>query len=355
MPKKLRVEGPSTPEEVVAARKQASTPREYERLLAIEMAEQGRFRIEDIAYALGRGHATIERWLRTFREGGLAALTKRRQKTRNPALKADDVQALENGLREGQFKRAKEIRKWLKDERGIEMSRWGVYYWLGKVKARHKVPRRVHEKQDPDQRQAFRDEIGNKLEALDLPSDKRVRIWVEDEHRYGLISTLRRCWTLHGHRVRVPVHQKYEWGYVYGAADLVSGDAQFLYLPTVSLAMSEAFIEQLVATDPDALHVLLWDQAGFHPKAKLHPLPDSVRIIEFPAYCPELNPMETLWDMVKCAVSNEVWETLTAIEAAITEELRPFWESVERVWQLLGDNWLTRAVATFLKQREALI
>ena len=64
--------------------------------------------------------------------------------------------------------------------------------------------------------------------------------------------------------------------------------------------------------------------------------------------------METPWDMVKCAVSNEVWETLTAIEAAITEELRPFWESLQRVWQLLGDNWLTQAVDAFLKQREAL-
>lgn len=355
MPKKLRVEGPSTPEEVVAARKKTNNPGEYERLLAIQMAQQGRFRIKDIAHALARGHATIERWLRIFREGGLTALTKHRNKTRNPAVKADDIEALEKGLREGKFKRAKEIRKWLQEERGIQMSLWSVYYWLGKVKARHKVPRRVHEKQDPDQRQAFPDEIESKLEALDIPSGQRVRIWVEDEHRYGLISTLRRCWTLHGHRVTVPVHLKYEWGYVYGAADLVSGDVQFLYLPTVSLAMSEAFIEQLVATEPDAIHILLWDQAGFHPKVELHTLPNQVRIIEFPAYCPELNPMETLWDMVKCAVSNEVWETLTAIETAITEELRPFWESVQRVRRLLGDNWLTQAVDAFLKQREALI
>ena len=52
-----------------------------------------------------------------------------------------------------------------------------------------------------------------------------MHIWVEDEHRYGLISTLRRCWTLQGQRVTVPVHLKYEWGYVHGGADLVIGDA----------------------------------------------------------------------------------------------------------------------------------
>ena len=69
----------------------------------------------------------------------------------------------------------------------------------------------------------------------------------------------------------------------------------------------------------------------------------------------DLNPIETLWDMVKDAVSNTVWETLTAIEAAIAEELRPFWESAARVRHLLGDNWLTHGVASFLKARETLI
>ena len=187
---------------------------------------------------------------------------------------------------------------------------------------------------------------------LDIPPGKRVHLWVEDEHRYGLISTVRRCWTLRGHRGHAPVHQKYEWGYVYGATDLVSGQAQFLYLLTVSLDMTALFLKQLVDTDPEAIHVLLWDRAGFHPKVDLHALPVPVRLVEFPAYSPELNPIEKLWDMVKDAVSNEVWETLSDIESAISHELRPFWESVSRVREFLGDNWLTQAVSSFLQGRE---
>lgn len=354
MPKRLKVEGPSSAEEVATARKQAKDSRQVERLLAIQMAQQGDFRIKDIAKALRRGHATIERWLHAFRKGGIEALLKRRTKTRDPSLKQEDVKALEDILRKGQYKRAKEINKWLK-ERNINISLTGVYYWLNKIKATHKVPRPKHKKQDPKRHQKFREEIVDKLEALDIPKHKKVRIWVQDEHRYGLISTLRRCWTLRGHRVTVPVHQKYEWGYVYGAADLVTGETQFLFLPSVSLEMTHIFLNQLVVTDPDAIHVLLWDRAGFHPKMDQHVLPECIRLIEFPAYSPELNPMERLWDMVKDAVSNEVWETLIAIESAIIAELRPFWESVSRVFQFLGDNWLTQGVATFLKQREVLI
>lgn len=63
MPKKLTVEGPAAPEEVAAARKRSTNPLEIERLFAVQMAQRGGFRITDIALALGRGHATIERWL----------------------------------------------------------------------------------------------------------------------------------------------------------------------------------------------------------------------------------------------------------------------------------------------------
>ena len=175
------------------------------------------------------------------------------------------------------------------------------------------------------------------------------------EHRYGLISDIRRCWTLYGHRVVVPYHAKYQWGYVYGATELVTGAATKAFLPMVSLLATHRFVEQMVATDPQAMHIILWDKAGFHPKQDCHPLPEQVRLIELPAYCPELNPIEKIWDGVKGAVSNTVWETLEAIEAKITDELRPFWESTKRVRVLLGDNWLTRGVAQFLAQKESLI
>jgi len=31
--------------------------------------------------------------------------------------------------------------------------------------------------------------------ALDIPPSKKVYVWVQEEHRYGLISHVRRCWT----------------------------------------------------------------------------------------------------------------------------------------------------------------
>lgn len=171
------------------------------------------------------------------------------------------------------------------------------------------------------------------------------------EHRYGLISVLRRCWTIKGYRVTVPRQMKCEWGYVYGAADIVTGNAEFLHTPSVSTQWTQAFLEQLIATDPEGIHIIIWDRAGYHPKVLTDEMAESLRFLPLPAYSPELNPIEPLWDQVKRHAANDIWETLDGIESSINEALEPFWEQVTRVWSLLGNTWLTRGVIIFLQHR----
>ena len=66
--------------------------------------------------------------------------------------------------------------------------------------------------------------------------------WVEDEHRYGLISTIRRCWTLRGHRVKVPFQMKYKWSYVYGAFEIHTGKGTVDVYPDRFIGMQPAFL-----------------------------------------------------------------------------------------------------------------
>ncbi len=355
MGKTLKVEGPATPEEVEAAYQASTEKHDRERLQAIRLGQQGTWTLEGIAQVLDRGRATIGRWVKAYREGGLKGLLQREHGGREARVGESDREALREGLRAGRWKSAREVQRWLQQERGIDLKRGGVSYWLEKIRASWKVPRKNHIKKNDTATEQFKQEFGGHLDTVEVPEGRRVRVWVEDEHRYGLISLLRRCWTLRGWRPKAPYQTKYQWGYVYGAAEVVTGDAEFLYTPTVSLAWSQVFLEQLVATDPEAIHIVLWDRAGFHPVAGDPNLPEAVRVIPFPAYSPELNPMEPLWDQIKARVANETWATLEAIEAAITEVLAPLWERVERVRSLLGDTWLTRGVAAFVAGRKSLI
>jgi len=141
---------------------------------------------------------------------------------------------------------------------------------------------------------------------------------------------------------------------VYGAAEIVTGEAEFLYTPTVSLEWTEAFLKQLVATKPGAIHVVIWDGAGFHHNEDKHEVPDSVCLLPLPAYSPELNPIEHLWNQVKLFIANQEWETVEKLRDAITEFLKPFWEDKERVMSLLGDTWLTQGVKEFIEDRKTV-
>ena len=71
----------------------------------------------------------------------------------------------------------------------------------------------------------------------------------------------------------------------------------------------------------------------------------------FPAYSPDLNPIEPLWNVVKQDIANELWRRLDDIEIGITKALKPYWENIKQVWSLLGNTWLTRGVIVFLQRR----
>lgn len=316
--------------------------KDKQRLLVIRLGFQGGHTQAQAAKIAGVCRATVGKYAKAYRDGGIAGLLKRDYHGGRPAQvpPAAREQWAER-LKKGGFKRAKEMRRWLAAEHKVNMSLDGVYYWLKKLGGVWKVPRRTHAKKDERQAQEFKETLAQKLLALGLPRGAKVRLWVADEHRYGLISVIRRCWGLKGERVKAPYQAKYEWGYLCTALEVDGAhDAQFFQTTTVCLELSRCFLEQIAASDPEAEHVVIWDGAGFHQKAGDACLPARVHLVALPPYSPELNPVEKIGDIVKDRIGNAVWETMAAIEAAVADEIRELWESPPRVRDMIGENWL---------------
>tara|TARA_R110000737_G_scaffold285784_1_gene292328 strand:- start:32 stop:355 length:324 start_codon:yes stop_codon:yes gene_type:complete len=60
---------------------------------------------------------------------------------------------------------------------------------------------------------------------------------------------------------------------------------------------------------PGAHAVLLMDQAGWHMTAALT-IPENISIIPLPAKCPELNPVENIWQFLRDNwLSNRIFES----------------------------------------------
>lgn len=62
--------------------------------------------------------------------------------------------------------------------------------------------------------------------------------------------------------------------------------------------MREKFLEIFSENDPDGLHIIQVDNAGYHQSLNLT-IPDNIILIFQPSYCPEVNPIERLWLAIK--------------------------------------------------------
>ena len=319
----------------------ATDPRDKERLQVVLWATRGQHTLADLAQLVGRARSTIQVWLDDFTKGGLPQLLERGAAPGKPSpVAAAQVQAqLHAGLKTGRWRTARQVATWLKEAHGIERATKSLYYWLGKVGGALRVPRPCHIKQNPAAAAAFRAELEQRLEALHLPKDRAVKIWVADESRFGLHTQSRRCWALRGQRVVLAQEQRYQWEYVYGAMEVVEGLAQFRFLPSVSLELSRGFLQQIAASDVEAEHVVIWDQAGFHPRPGDAQVPARIHLLPLPPYSPELNPVEGLWDQTQDVTCNRHFASLDHLEEALTQALRPFWETPAQVLSLVH-HWL---------------
>ena len=126
-----------------------------------------------------------------------------------------------------------------------------------------------------------------------------VEIWFQDEARICQKNKITRRWARRGTRPSAPKDQRTKSAYIFGAICPEQGKGAGLVLPfcnteTMSLHLTE--ISLMVA--PGAHAVVLMDQAGWHTTDKLE-VPSNISIIALPAKCPELNPVENIWQFMR--------------------------------------------------------
>lgn len=316
--------------------------KDKEKAQALLLATEGIYSYEMLAGIVRRSRATVVNWFRDFVEGGVDAVLGHGSGAGRPSeMSGEEIRAaLARGLAAGDWVTAGQARKWLAGEFGVERAERTVRHWLGKVGGAPKVPRPVHAKKDEAEAESFKAHLFDRLSALDIPARSRVRVWVMDEARYGLHDRPRRCWGLRGTRLSKRMQMDYEWGYLFGALDVIGGESEFLVMPSVSLEFTRMFIGQLAASDPGAHHVVIWDNAGFHHRPGDPSLPANVHVLPLPPYSPELNPAEKLWDMIRDMTANVVYGTIGAMDDAVANAAKAFYDAPQKIRSLVGSGWL---------------
>lgn len=157
--------------------------------------------------------------------------------------------------------------------------------------------------------------LKNELPELIKPKEE---LWFFDESRFGTHSKVGHAWYKTGIRTPVKIKLGYENFYLYSAVNPKTGEDFTLILPKVNTICINIFLEQFATRMAGRNIVIVMDGAAWH-KSKSLRQDKNIRIIIQPAYSPELNPTERLWQHIKDnTIKNKVFSDLDQLETSIT-------------------------------------
>ena len=175
-----------------------------------------------------------------------------------------------------------------------------------------------------------------------IPFDEVV-IMFQDEARFGRINSPNRCW-VKGERPAVYSQIVREYTYSYASVCPFDGTLDSLVLPWAFSTAMSIFLEEVAKRHKDKYILMFLDQAGWH-KAKDLEIPQNIRLVSIPAYSPELNPTEHIWDELREKYfHNLTFDSIGAVEDQLEEGLRDLENNKPLVQSTTGFNWIISCV-----------
>ena len=315
------------------------------RLMVVRLIAQHELTGEQIAAVVGVSRKSVFNYRDLVVSGGVAALLSRDWAGGpTPAVRGAVAQEFTRRLEAGQFRQARDAQAWIKKRTRQTLSESGALKVLRRLGGKLKTPRKSHAKKDPAKAVKFKAELPARLAEVTASAPGRaVRLWVLDEHRYGLLPVIRRVWGRRGTRVHAPYATRYKWGYLHEALEVDGAHAvELLFTPAIDRDIHALFLKQIADSDPQALHVVIADQAGFHLPGNDPRLPANLRLLPLPPYSPELNPVERFGGLLKAAIANRLYPSLRKLEDHLAAAARP-WSTPAAVSSLIH-SWLADQV-----------
>ena len=163
-----------------------------------------------------------------------------------------------------------------------------------------------------------------------------------DEMRLGLQGQVRRVWASKGVKVIQKLQFVFEWTYLLLGVNPVTGELYWDWMAS----MRQDDLHPVLKNWP--LEAVIWDRASSHRGLKIAAL--SIKRIFQPAYSPELNPAERIFEELRRVAEGRIYASLADKMQVVETELLKLAGDPERVLQLAGWGWVQEAFQTLPSQ-----
>ena len=113
-----------------------------------------------------------------------------------------------------------------------------------------------------------------------------------------------------------------------------------LTLPYSNTMCMNLFLKEVSREMTGKQVLLIMDRAPWHTSGLLE-VPDNIIIEYLPAYSPELNPTENLWDEIReKGFRNEKFDSLSQVQDRLIDTVQPMFTNKDRVHSLTYRSWI---------------
>lgn len=193
---------------------------------------------------------------------------------------------------------------------------------LHRLRLSHTRPRR-RLPEDPD----YAERIAEVDRAI-AQVGAETTVLFQDETEFRRFPPLRRAWSPVGEQREVAVPAANGKFALYGALDVLTGEAIVCDYPKGASEHTESFLREVLGrVEGDIL--LIWDNASWHTSKAVEAFlgeHERLRVVPLPKRAPEANPIEDVWRVLKNEIAANLGRSLDALKAACRrffDELTP--------------------------------
>jgi len=169
---------------------------------------------------------------------------------------------------------------------------------------------------------------------------RRVRLMFQDEARFGRMVRIKRCWAPNPLRPVVDNGYERQFTYVYGAISPREGELDWMICDKMNTERMNEFLAQVSAAHPRELIIMILDGASSHRSQDLE-IPRNIRFLRLPAYAPELNPQEHIWDELReKEFPNRVFDDMAGVIRQLENGLPQLAADTKRLRSIAGWPWI---------------
>lgn len=319
----------------------APNKRSYIRFAAIRALLMGLTR-STVCQMFFRSDRMVRLWIVSFNKGGIDALRTRSKPGRPRKAKLERVRdlllpVLENPAQAGQVHwTGVKLHGHLKEKLAIELGYRTTLRWLHQLDFNLRVPRPWPERQDPEQREAFKE----KLRQWAAQEDQ-FELWFQDESGVEGDPRPRRRWAQPGKPRTVPYLGDHIRQNVIGSVCPQSGALFSLIVDGVDTEVFQFFLDEFAQAVPkkeNKRQLLIMDNASWHKAAHLNW--HHFEPVYLPPYSPDFNPIERLWLRLK---ADWFWDFFARTDQELIERL------VVALKSFIQDQAKTQSICAFRK------